>query len=51
MADLIRMRPTCTPGKGDAGHDEHGKNHPNGQEGQWLDIWQTVAGADKSRAP
>ena len=51
MADLIRMKPTCAPGKRDAGHDDYGESHPHGQEGQWLDVWQAVAGADKSRAP
>jgi hypothetical protein len=33
----------------DRGHDEHGECHSHGQEDQWLEIWQAVAGADKSR--
>jgi hypothetical protein len=51
MPDLAAVRPLGVPNYRDRGHDDRGENHPHGQEGQWLDVWQAVTGADKSGAP
>ena len=51
MANLVAVGPLDVPNYRDRGHDEHDECHSHGQKSQRLDIWQAVAGADKSRAP